>query len=289
MSECCGVTGPFGLTLIILALIVSFLMGVGCIVCAIWIFISKRDSVTWGEGQRWSYLVGLCIAGVLILLAFIVACVFAANRIAGMVGFAIIFCIELALLVWFAVFLYLSYKEGDYWTLDLAAVLILPIGMAFCVIAILLLLIEGYYIGTSALDTFIIVALVLCFIFFLLIVAVIAWLIYNNMEEGATRTWIVVGILLVAAVLQIAGVITTCFFTLSLTAGAVGFIICALVAGIIMTVYAIFFFIARDTEDKAYKWTVFTVACVCAFFCAVALIGLLAMGGLWVTNSSGKL
>jgi len=287
MSECCGETGAYGIVLIIIALIISFLLGAACIAGAIFMFLAKRDA--WAPGQRWTYLVGLIIAGVLILGAFVVACFFPLDRIAGMVGFAVIFFVELAVLIVFAVFLWLTYRAGDYWNINLGAVLVMPVGMAFCVIAILLLLIEGGYLGETAMVILIIIAIVLCFAFFLLIVGVIIWLVINNLSEGSFRTWMVIGVLVIAGVLQIAGVITSCFFALDLIAGAVGLIICALVAGIIMFIYAIFFFLARNSEDRAYKWTVFSVSCVCAFFLCAALIGLLCMGGLWVTNNDGEL
>jgi len=284
MTRCCGETGALGIALLIIALVVSFIFAVLCIAGALFMFLAKRNNEKYVLAIRLIYLIGLLIAGIITIVAVILAAFFALNVELALACFGAIFIIELIVLIVLAVAFFIAWKKGDYLNVNLVALVVCPIGMAFCVIAIIILLIERENLGNTALTVIAIIALCLEFVFFVALCISIGWLIFHNIRgEKAVTTWVAIGALVVAAVVQICGVILAAFFDLSLLVGSIGFLLCLAVT-LSMTLYFLiyWFILARTSESLAYKWTIFILACVCGFFVAVALIGLLTMGGKFI-------
>jgi len=285
---CCGETGAFGLVLIIVALLVNAALGIGCIVIGVVYFLWKKD---YGQAIRILYLVGLIIVGTLIVMLMIVAVIAFSltetGRDAALACFVITFFIELILfLVLFFAF-FRSWRMGDKWNLNLVAVFAVPVGMAFCVLAVLLLLIERTSIGSTALTIIVIIAVVLSFIFFIImVVGIIFLIIYNVRTEHRVWIWVIVVLLIIGAIIDLIGSALAASFDRNLTTGAIGFIICALVTGILLCIFLFYWFFTtrKDESTVAHKWSILTLGCCCAFFLAVALIGLLCLGGLWITD-----
>jgi len=284
---CCGQTGGYGITLIILACLVNGALGIACIAAGIVMFLLKKD---YGQAVRIIYLVGLIIAGVLIVCcAIICAIAFSVTvqgRDAAIACFAIAFFIELIMLIIFVVAFFFTWQRGDYWNINLVAILVIPIAMAFCVLGILILLIERESLGRTALTIIIIICVIISFIFFLCMIAAIVFLILNNTRNNnSVMIWVIIALLIVGAVIDLVGVILAALVAVETVLGAVGFIIIGIVTGTLLLVALLYWFLnARTSDSVAYKWSILAVACACAFFLAVALIGLLCVGGLWILN-----
>jgi len=286
-SGCCGETGAYGIVLIIIACLVNGAFGVACIVAGVIMFLLKKD---YGQAVRIIYLIGLIIAGVLILCCAII-CIIAFSispegRDAAIACFTIAFFVELILFIILFVAFFISWKKGDYWNVNLVAVFLIPVGMAFCVLGVLILLIERESLGRTALTIIIIICIILSFIFFLCMVAAVIFLILNNLKNDKSMlVWVVIILLIVGAVIDLVGVILAACVAAKTVVGAVGFILCGCVTGTLLLVSLFYwFFNARTSSSVAYKWSIFAVGCACAFFLAVALIGLLCVGGLWILN-----
>jgi len=180
----------------------------------------------------------------------------------------------------------LHWRRGDTLNVNLVGVFIMPIGMAFCVLGVLLLLIERNNLGRTALTALIIVAIILSFIFFICVVIAITFLTIHTLKyRNSIHRWVIIILLIFAAIIDLIGVILAACVAASETAAAVGFILIAIVTGTLVLVALLYWFIsARHTDELAYKWSIFGVGAIGAFFFCVALIGLLCVGGLWILN-----
>eukprot|EP01089_Gocevia_fonbrunei_P020732 TRINITY_DN778_c0_g1_i1.p1 TRINITY_DN778_c0_g1~~TRINITY_DN778_c0_g1_i1.p1 ORF type:complete len:296 (-),score=26.60 TRINITY_DN778_c0_g1_i1:81-968(-) len=290
---CCGETGAFGIVLIIIACLVNGAIGIGCITVGILHFIWKKD---YGQAMRFIYLIGLIISGVIILMLMIIAAIAFSisdtGRNAAIAAFTITFFFELVIFIILFIAFFKAWRMGDKFNLNLVAVFGVPVGMAFCVIAVLLLLIERTSLGATALTIIAIVMIVLTFICLVLLVVGTVFLIIHNVR-GAQRMfiWVVSILLIICSILYFIGFVLTCFFARSLTVGAVGFILCCIITGILLAVFLFYWFFSarKDHDSAAQKWAILALGCGAAFFFAVGLIGLLCMGGLWITSEDPTL
>ena len=167
-------TGDFGIVFVSLAVFVCLCYALACFASAAIMFFLKREH---GIGQQLAWIVGLyhdrvtlstiyslvniypillglIIAGVLVLLGTIVAAFFPLSPIPGWVGFAICFCVEGVIFVVMLVLLWLSTRKGHYINLYLIASVITPfcMGAAFIGIFILLVVCIAFSIPLLVLD-----------------------------------------------------------------------------------------------------------------------------------------
>eukprot|EP01088_Endostelium_zonatum_P009758 TRINITY_DN23068_c0_g1_i1.p1 TRINITY_DN23068_c0_g1~~TRINITY_DN23068_c0_g1_i1.p1 ORF type:complete len:296 (-),score=17.27 TRINITY_DN23068_c0_g1_i1:66-953(-) len=284
---CCGQTGGYGLALIIIAAFVNLALGVGCIVAGILMFILKKD---YGQAIRIIYLVGLILAGifiaacmVIVLIAFTIS---PDGRSAAIACFVIAFFFELIIFIILLVAFLGHWQRGDTFNVNLVGVFVVPIGMAFCVLGVLLLLIEWGKLGQTALTGIIIAAIVVSFIFFICLIVALVFLVIQTVRgSNALHRWVIIILLVFAALIDLAGVICAACVAADLIAAAIGFILIVIVTGTLVAVAILYWFLsARRSEQLAYKWSIFALGCIGAFFFAIALIGLLCVGGLWVLH-----